>query len=244
MEYEFVIETNAGSDVTVGTIGSVINLYQVPYKFGWHILSCGGAARTRNIAATRFLEGDYAPYLIFIDRDIVFKPQDIGKILDSLKNGYDLIAGCYTIKGSMWLASSGRCEDEGHLDGTIKEVKYLATGFMGITRNVLQKMIDGLKLPLMHEGDETKAYPFFEEKYYNDPDHGDIWLSEDYDFCHKARQVGIKSYLNTSIRLGHIGNALWQVDDTIEAKHRRTLSKEAQDAIRKIIQKEVLPVSA
>ena len=230
MEYEFVIGTNASKDVTIGTIGSVLSLYKVPYKFGWDIMGCGSAARTRNIMAYRFFDGNRAPYLIFIDRDIVFTQEDIGKLLDSLKSGYDLIAGCYTIHGSMWLASSD--EEKFHLDGTIKEVKYLATGFMGITRNLLEKMIGELELPLMHEADETQTYPFFEERWHKDPDVGNMWLSEDYDFCHKARQVGIKSYLDTSIRLGHLGDALWQVDGTIEAKHRKEVSKEAQKQIR------------
>ena len=241
MEYEFVIETNAAKDVTVGTIGSVISLYDVPYKFGWDILSCGGAARTRNIAATRFLERNQAPYLIYIDRDIVFKPEDVGKLLDSLKNGYDLIAGCYVIKSAMFLTSSGHGEKDGEivLNGTIREVRYLATGFMGVTRNLLEKIKVGLGLPLMHEGDETKAYPFFEEKYYKDPEHGDMWLSEDYDFCHKARQVGVKSYLDTSIRLGHLGDALWTVDNTVESKRRKEISKEAQIKIREILNEDV-----
>ena len=243
MEYEFVIGTNAAKDVTTGTIGSVMSLFNVPYKFGWDILGCGGAARTRNIMAYRFLKGEKAPYLIFVDRDIVFKPEDIGKLLDSLKNGYDLVAGCYAIHDAMFLASSGLGEEERQLDGTIKEVRYLATGFMGITRNLLEKMIEGLKLPLMHEGDETKTYPFFEEKWYDDPDIGHIWMSEDYDFCYKARKVGIDSYLDTSIRLGHIGSALWQVEGTIESRTRKEISEEAQKQIRAILQKEATGMS-
>jgi len=238
MECEFVVGTNASKDITVGTIGSMINLYNVPYTFRWILLGCGSAARTRNLIATRFLQAKEAPYLIFIDRDIVFTPQDIGKIFESLKNGYDLIAGCYTIKTTMSLASSCKQGDEPLLDGTIKEVRYLATGFMGITRNLLEKMIEGLKLPLMHGGGDQETYPFFEEKQHEDPDYGGMWLSEDYDFCHKARQVGVDSYLDTSIRLGHIGDALWQVDNTIESSHRRQISEKAQKAISKILQKE------
>jgi len=236
MEHEFVIGTNAARDVTIGTIGSMMGLFEARYKFGWDILGCGSAARTRNLIAYRYMKANQAPFLIFIDRDMVFTAQDVGKILDSLKNGYDLIAGCYAIHSTMWLTSGGEGgESEPKLDGTIKEVKYLATGFMGITRNLLEKMVEELKLPLMHKGDDTTAYPFFEEKWYNDPDCGDMWLSEDYDFCHKARQVGVKSYLDTSIRLGHLGGALWQVDGTISAKHRTEVPKEAQDKIRKIL---------
>lgn len=238
MECEFVIGTIASKDIAVGTIGSVVNLYKAPFSFQWDILGCGGVARTRNILAQRFLKGNQAPYLIFIDRDIVFTAQDIGKLLDSLKNGYDLIAGCYTIKTTMSLASSCKQGDEPLLDGTIKEVRYLATGFMGVTRDLLEKMIAELKLPLMHGGDEQEAYPFFEETWHDDPDYGVMWLSEDYDFCHKARQVGVDSYLDTSIRLGHVGDALWQVDNTIESSHRRQISEEATKAIREILQKE------
>ena len=236
MKYEFVIGTNAARDVTNGTIGSMMGLREVPYRFGWDIIGCGSAARTRNILAYRFLKENQAPFLIFIDRDMVFTPQDVGKLLDSLNNGYDLIAGCYAIHNTMWLTSGGEGgESEPVLDGTIKEVKYLATGFMGITRKLLEKMVEGLKLPLMHKGDDTTAYPFFEEKYYQDPDCGDMWLSEDYDFCHKARQVGVKSYLDTSVRLGHLGGALWQVDGTIASKNRMEVPKEVQEQIRKIL---------
>lgn len=244
MGYDFVIGTNAAKDVTIGTVGSMMGLFKAHYKFGWDIEGCGSAARTRNIIAYKFLKANQAPFLIFIDRDMVFTSKDIEKLLGSLKNGYDLIAGCYAIHNTMWLTSSGEGgEPEPTLDGTIKEVKYLGTGFMGITRTLLERMIVGLDLPLMHKGDETETYPFFEEKWFKDPDCGDMWLSEDYDFCHKARQVGIKCYLDTGIRLGHIGGALWQVDGTIAAKHRNQLSKEAQIQIREILQKEALGMS-
>lgn len=177
--------------------------------------------------------------MIFVDRDILFAPSDIEKILESLKNGYDMIAGCYIVKGTMLLSSGGNNSKEVlHLDGKIQEVRYLATGFMGITRTLLETMITKLELPLMHVGDSSETYPFFEEIHFEDPILGGMWLSEDYNFCHKARLVGVKSYLDTSIQLGHIGDALWQVDGSIESKQRRTLSPKAQEEITKIIQKD------
>lgn len=239
MKYEFVVGTSASADIAVGTVGSMLCLYKA-YECGWDIVGAGDVTRTRNILANRFLRANEAPFLIFVDRDIVFTPQDVGKLLESLKNGCDLIGGCYIIKSATNLACTGSGEDGLKMDGTIQEVKYLASGFMGVSRNLLEEMIVGLDLPLMHRGGDMEAYPFFEQTRHNDPDFGEMWLSEDYDFCHKARQVGVKSYLDTSVRLSHLGEALWRVDDTIESQHRRTLSEEAQKQIREIIQKEAL----
>jgi len=238
MEYDFTIATNAANDVAVGTIGSIMNLNGVPYKFGWDILGCGSASRARNIMAYRFLKANQAPYLIYIDRDILFTPQDIAKLLKDLDDGYELVAGCYAIKGALTLSNSGNGKDPLVLDGTIQEVKYLATGFLGLPRSLLEKMIEGLKLPLMHKDSDMETYPFFEEHWIEDPDHGDIWLSEDYNFCYKAKQVGVKAYLDTGIKLGHLGSALWGVDGTAEAQKRNILSEKAQKAISKILEKE------
>jgi len=242
MKYQFVIGTNATTDVSVGTIGSITTLYQVPFNFRWDIVGAGSATRTRNVLANRFLKDNEAPYLIFIDRDMVFTPKDMQKLYKDLEDGYDLIAGCYTIKTTMRLTSGCARDGDLFLDGSIKEVKYLGTGFMGITRKLIEKMVKELALPLMHEGGGLEAYPLFEERRHEDIDFGWMWLSEDYDFCHKARDVGVRSYLDTSIKIRHVGEALWRVDDTIESKHRRTLSEEAQKAITEILKREALPV--
>lgn len=244
MEYDFTIGTNAANDVAIGTIGSIMNLNKVPYKFGWDILGCGSAARARNIMAYKFLKANQAPYLIYIDRDVLFTPQDIAKLLKDLDDGYELIAGCYAIKGALTLANSGNGKESLVLDGTIQEVKYLATGFLGLPRSLLEKMIEGLNLPLIHKNSDMEAYPFFEEHWFSDPDAGDIWLSEDYNFCHKARQVGTKAYLDTGIKLGHLGSALWHVDGTAEVQKRNMLSEKATKAITRILTRERLKTIA
>lgn len=242
MRYEFAVGTSATSDIAIGTVGSMMALCQT-YKFGWDIMGAGDVTRTRNILATRFLKANEALYLIYIDRDLVFTPTDVERLLEGLRGGYDLIGGCYIIKSAANLASSGNGQEKLVMDGTVKEVKYLATGFMGVTRILLEKMVVELDLPVMHKGGEMEAYPFFEQMRHNDPDWGDMWLSEDYDFSLKARQVGVKSYLDTSIRLGHLGNALWRVDGSVESKHRKEISEEGRKAIYEILKKEALAES-
>jgi GT2 family glycosyltransferase len=57
---------------------------------------------------------------------------------------------------------------------------------------------------------EKIGYPQFE--YRNSLDHQKT-LSEDVDFCIKARRAGIQVFADTSIRCQHIGNFTYQIND-------------------------------
>ena len=171
--------------------------------------------RARSVALSTWYWENMAPYLIFLDSDIVFTADDLRRLYEHLEAGYDLIGGTYCVRGGKQLAHYGTDGGKITLDGKITEVKYLSTGFMGISRNLVEKMIKELKLPLCNEDDWAKCYPFFESGAYNDPEYGWMFISEDWDFCNKARKVGVRPYLDTSIRLGHQGVQLWGVDDVL-----------------------------
>ena len=168
--------------------------------------------RSRSIALSNFYWENMAPYLIFLDSDIVFEPDHLKRLYGHLKSGYDLIGGVYTVRGAQQLAHYG-LNGTILLDGKIQEIKYLSTGFMGISKKLVGKMVKELELPICNENDWGKCYPFFENTRYQDPDSGWIYISEDWDFCNKARLVGVKPYLDTSIRLEHQGVKLWTVED-------------------------------
>jgi len=211
-QYDFILATIADESVCTATTMSVINLMPSnKFKFIWFVGGGGGTARTRNIHATNFLRDGKAPYLIFLDRDIVFTESDIVRMLEDLRGGYHLVGGCYPVKDGTRIASSGNVK----LDGGINEVGWLATGFMGISRELLQKMVDELHLPLMHKGDWSEAYPFFEDHRYHCEDGNWMYLTEDYDFCMKARKVGVKAYLDTQIWLEHIGIYRYSIKDIV-----------------------------
>lgn len=53
-DYEFIVATNAGRDVTLQTIGSMICMYETSHKFKWDILGAGSPARGRNVLCYRF----------------------------------------------------------------------------------------------------------------------------------------------------------------------------------------------
>ncbi len=168
--------------------------------------------RSRSIACTRFLEKGMSEYMLFIDDDIEFTPQDVEKIYEELKNGLNLVGGCYPVKRAEQLASWGNVQ----LDGMIHPCDYVATGFMGISREMLQKMVEKLDLPLLHPDIGHRCYPFFESGRGKTPKGDPIYISEDWDFCDKARLAGYTPYLHTGVWLGHQGPEVWTVRQAIE----------------------------
>jgi len=71
-----------------------------------------------------------------------------------------------------------------------------------------------------------RSYPFFETRWthIDVPDaHGthDIWLSEDWDFCEKARSVGIKPYCDTRVLLSHQAHTVCTPEQVMAYKSAR-----------------------
>ncbi len=170
-------------------------------------------SRNRSIACSHFIENEWSPYMIFLDDDIYFETRHIEKIHQDMVDGYDIVGGCYAVRDGSQLSSFGW---DGLLDGKVKEVEYLATGFMGITRKALLQIKDKLELPLLNPNDWAKCYPFFECGRKTDRKGDPIYISEDWDFCEKARKSGIKTYIDTSVQLGHLGLKKYTVDDVVK----------------------------
>jgi hypothetical protein len=237
---DFVIVTNAESDIAIPTISCVMNLFGRGYKFIWDIRGAGGYARTRNVLSTAFLKNNRSEVMICLDRDLIFNPDYIDKFIEDYKNGWDLVGGLYPVKDGTHLTSFGLDKGDLAIDGTTHEVKWLATGFGMITRRLLQKMVDEIPfcyttpdglphtrtgMPLMNIGTSLESYPFFEDHCGLDGE-AYLWLSEDYEFCNKARLMGAKPAADTRIWLGHIGQRIYEVKDVLE--HQKTILAEIE----------------
>lgn len=214
---DFVVITPSHRGIEPETVQSMANAYLLlmleGYRFHW-IVQPGDAliSRARSLACTRFLSSEYAPYMVFLDSDIVFLPEDLTQIYKALKDGHDLVGGLYVTRGGQKMAHYNR-NGKWKLDGGIHAVEYLSTGFMGISRRLLIKMRDELNLPLLHPKDEGLAcYPFFEAGAHNYKENL-IFRSEDWDFCDKARKVGVVPMAHTGVQLGHVGYKVWSIDD-------------------------------
>jgi len=160
--------------------------------------------RARNKVVHKFLQTEY-DYLLFIDSDIIYTPQDIIKLRNNEK---PICGGVYFKKK---LPYSPVCNRSMEQHDHMHKMMETGTGFLMIHREVFESIM--------------KAEP--EHFYKNDSDEesGDYYdffrvgvvdgryLSEDYYFCHLARKHGYDIWLDTSIYVKHIGRATYPFDD-------------------------------
>lgn len=169
--------------------------------------------RARNSIAHLFLKTD-AQYLIFIDADQKFEPNDIAKMIKSKKG---IIGGAVPMKGINWekirKAALNNKPDLSKLGGIFNvntlpdhpvidentpfQVRHVGTGFMLIDRQVF----DTLKPDVgWYYKDNEKVYDFFQVRNVNHE-----LLSEDYNFCEMYREKGGTVWVAPWCKLGHFG---------------------------------------
>lgn len=200
--------------------------YQVIFLNGDALI---GRARSLILYQCLYKHPD-ADYYLFVDDDIIFRPESVEKIYQDLKNGYDVVGGVYPVKGATQISSyTWGGQHEIPLQPNIREVEYLATGFMGISRRILEKVIKELKLPLLNKGEWAECYPLFESGSYTERESGAIYISEDWDFCEKVRKVGGKVYLDTTVLLGHVRDNIYTVKDVYSNRIREHIEQRMQE---------------
>jgi len=191
--------------------------------------------RARNTLFAKFLDTPGLTHLFFIDADIEFPAEAIGRLLDF---DQDLVAGMYPLKVIHWPQVAARkdkvpedqlkhmglnyvgipCkgdeleERDGFATGT-----YAGTGFMLMKRCVAERMAAAYP--------ETKykaaqTYPIPKTQSQNlhnifdcivDPE-TKTYLSEDFTFCHRWRAIGGKIWLDRQTKLTHIGTMPFEGD--------------------------------
>jgi hypothetical protein len=198
---DFVIFICGHGDTKDQTAWSITQCYErLPLKFKTaYIKDDALIGRSRSVAATKFLQANESEYLIFIDSDQAFTPDELERLFIAMREGYDIIAGAYGLgDGSKFAVGFDGVMT---IDGQIHPCKYLSTGFMGISRKAFLTIRDKLNLPLLHKGQRHECYPFFESGRY-EPEM--CYISEDWDFCNKARKAGFTCYLHTGVLVDHV----------------------------------------
>lgn len=93
------------------------------------------------------------------------------------------------------------------VENNITKVKHIATGFMMIQRNVIEKMM--VAFPSTKYTDDVSFLELSENKFaYALFDCGvedNHYYSEDWMFCHRWSKMGGDIYVDVSINLSHIG---------------------------------------
>lgn len=148
--------------------------------------------QVRNLIASRVVEG--YDYLFAVDHDVVFTPDTLERLLAHKR---DVVCGVYRQRVEREFIEVYDLDlkrtSMDRLDG-LTEVGACGFGCVLVDARVFREV----------------GYPQFE--YHHALDHADT-LSEDVDFCMKARSKGFRVWCDPSIRCGHIGERVFTLSN-------------------------------
>lgn len=164
--------------------------------------------RSRSMLVSNWWRESGDDVFLMVDNDIIFRPEDAEKITDRARECKGLVGAAYPWRGATGMAVRlGDGTIDFKADAEPVPCDYLATGFMAVHRDVVDAMVKAL--PICSPQDRQMAYwPMFQTLIV---DHQE--LSEDWAFTHRARQLGFPTLIDPSIRLGHIGQKIYRLED-------------------------------
>lgn len=173
--------------------------------------------RARNVCATSYFRDTDLKCLLFVDADIEFAPADVARLWNLCADGVDVAVGHYRHKKP----DSGRTA---WVNGVLRPISdfdapfmvdYAGTGFMMIRRETFTRLIEAHPDWEYEEGfpEEGQAEQDVKIKtcwaFFQDPIeqtvNGRFHLSEDYFFCKRVRELGMKIVMDPEIQLTHWG---------------------------------------
>lgn len=188
-------------------------------------------SRVRNVHMSVFLnEFPECDYFMSLDSDIeIINAYPNNNIFTKLiAHDKDFVGGLYAIKKPGVRRSSSITMD-GTLPGFdtgLKEMRWLSSGCWCIKRSAVEKMVNAYP-ELAYDGDDNasgkKIYGLYIPMLYDlkENDFPSIqlpfrkYLSEDWSWCERWKNIGGKIYADTSIVLKHIGKCdytIWDVE--------------------------------
>lgn len=161
---------------------------------------------SRNKLLARFLASD-CTHIWFIDDDMGWNAEVILKMLEENK---DFLAGIGPLK-----TDSGEdfaCNLYSNSDGTtviepgpnyLMQAQFVGGAFVLLKREMVEKMRD--RYPELRSAavDPEHGYSFFESKYRP------LWMTEDYVFCERWREIGGEIWCFPNISFTHQGTKDW-----------------------------------
>lgn len=96
----------------------------------------------------------------------------------------------------------------------LQEVACIGTGFMCIARRVFKKLIaaDGDKLRYQQDWPPHREEFAFWRQTVRDVNGRRRFLTEDWNFCYRYRELGGRVFADTGVILRHAGRAVWPLD--------------------------------
>jgi len=155
----------------------------------------------RNRICRRVLSCPEVQWLLFVDTDICFKPEQVYRLLDHQQK---IVTGLYFGRPGtneklvpLWYECDNRIDDFNvriveHVAPELKPIEACGMGFCLIHRSVLEAF--------PNENDDWRW--FSRDVYSSQGKH--IHISEDLSFCLRARQLGFEVYGDGTLALPHI----------------------------------------
>jgi len=170
---------------------------------GWPVAMVYGDAlidRARAKAASAWFLNETTDVFLMIDDDIVFKVEDAERVVALAREKRGIACGAYPVGGGGHLASRGWPGTllEFGPDQEPCEIRWPATGFMAVHRDVIAALIESLGDPC-YPGNPDQFWPMF-QPFKLGPD----YLSEDYAFGQRALDLGFKTWLDPKSILIHL----------------------------------------
>jgi hypothetical protein len=179
-------------------------------RFEWEQAGGQGVAGARN-ELTYLMYAKKCHAVLWWDSDIVATPTDI---LGLVRHGKHLVGGMYRHKTEdrrTWVANfiPGEVPDA---NGALK-VEDCGAGFLFATKFLLDTIIaKGLATPYTRGFSSPKPpgtvmHDFFSMGVVNDPLHNNepTYKTEDFMLAHKARLAGFDCFVDTQVRVDHMG---------------------------------------
>jgi hypothetical protein len=224
-----------GGQLTLHFVKSMLALQDACRErgIGLHVEMMGGEAlitRGRSRLAAQFLAHPQATHLLFVDADIAFLPQNVFRLLEADK---DVIAAVCPLKTIDWekvraAAKAGvadlqavgigyvvrflpTADSSVEVNNGFAKVAYGGTGFLMIKRGAMQRICDAhpelrAKMGDMADTLAPEAVMVFDTMV--EPETGQ-YLSEDYAFCRRWRDLGGEIWADFEARLIHVGHAAY-----------------------------------
>lgn len=176
--------------------------------------------RSRGRAATDFLLRSDADVLLSIDSDIAFRPEDALAICAQAQDLQAIVAGIYMTRSRRGGIPTSTLELDRRYDFALTDpattapvpIKYAAGGFMAVPRVVFETL--SADLPLCHANSALEHYPFY-LPFVVEGEDGPELLSEDYALCERARRADFPILANPAVRLGHVGEETFTLEDML-----------------------------
>jgi len=155
----------------------------------------------------RFLASD-CDRLLVLDDDVVFDPKDVIKIITSAR---DCVGGDYALKARGAGMLSRRLPG-GRVDGDHVECIFIGLGFSSFSRACIEAVAELSPVFQLDERDADAgqiARCTFHSRFVDGRR-----IDDDVVFFDRVMKAGFTAWLDTSIRLGHVGTHVYTSDDS------------------------------